>query len=131
MAIIISEKIGVIKGNKFLQAFVPLLIIIISVVYFLFGNYVGELQSMMILYFVIFTLLFSFSLYYHICRKIKASLFFLLATLLFFLNNIAKIFEVFRSSDMFVKIISITLYAFAHYLFFKAIITDNNTKKII
>lgn len=121
MIIIVSEKIGVVKGDKFLLAFVPLLIIIISVVYFLFNNYVGKIKTVIIIYFVIMALLTSFSLYYYLCRKTGESLLFFLAVLLLFLSNITKGYESFRTAGVVLKIINITFYALAHYLFYKSI----------
>lgn len=121
MIVIISEKIGVIKENKFLQAFVPLLLIIISIIFFLFDDYVGEIRAVIMIYFIILALLSSFSLYYHLCRKTKESLFFFLAVVLFFLNNISKGYESFRTAGVFIKIMNISLYVISHYLYLKSI----------
>lgn len=125
MIVIISERIGVIKGNKLILAFVPLLFIVLSIIYFLFDAYVGGIRTLLIIYYIIFAMLCSFSLYYYICRKTKDSLFFFLAAVLFFLSNITKGFEVFRSADVLMKISNISFYVLAHYLFYKTI--DNKS----
>lgn len=128
--VLVSIRIGVIKGRKLISTFVPLLIVFVSLTYFLFADYMKEKMPLITLYFMVLALLCSFSFYFLINKKTKQGVFFFIAAISFFLCNILKGFENYKQAGVLMKVLNISFYSLSHYLYYKAI-TSKKVNKLI
>lgn len=131
MIIIVSIRIGIVKGDKLMRFFIPLLMVFVSLTYFLFADFMKEKMPLIILYFVVLALLCSFSFYYLVNKKTKQGLLFFIAAVSFFLCNIFKGFESYKQASALMKVLNISFYSLSHYLYYKAITSKKVNKLIV
>lgn len=125
LTVIIFDLFGMVDLKKIIAVITITIIVICAFIYYNF-NSIGADIIMIWLYFCAYSILLAFSIFYYLSFKTQASLYFLIATLLFLITNLSKTFQHFESTGNLIKVLNIISYGASYYFYCNAILKGEN-----